>query len=394
MKALITATVYGFVGSFEKNNIHLLQELGYDVTVAVNTMIMNRGQLDNENIKLVDIPYSRSPFSAGNDAAYKKLLALMEKEQFDLIHCHTPVAGVLARKAAAKVAAEGGKKAKVIYSAHGFHFYKGAPAFNWLSFYNIEKKWAKYTDVIITINHEDYLRAHEKLHPRMSVRYVPGVGVDTKGIAEAVRKSDSVEIRKKLGVPSDAFLVISTGEMNKNKNHELVIRAVAKLVKEEPEKSARLHYVIIGDGPLKEELKKLAESLHVADRVHLVGYLEKPYMYSSAADLFVLPSKREGLCVSLVEAMAAGTPALTGDIRGNRDLMQGVRLDVKNRFIPLFDPANVDELSEKIAFLMEHDDIRKELGNLNAERAADFDREKSMARMREIYTSVTESTVQ
>ncbi|MDY6356624.1 MAG: glycosyltransferase, partial [Catonella sp.] len=213
MKALIVATVYGFVESFLKSDIKLLQDKGYKVYVAVNTEIMNHGGLDGLDIELVDIPFARSPFSSENKRAFDLLYNLMENEAFDLVHCHTPVGGVEARKAVDKLAANGKKRPKVIYTAHGFHFYKGAPVGNWLTFYNVEKKYAKSTDVIVTINHEDYILASEKFKPRLNVRYCPGVGIDTEEIAKLSGNADRAAIRKGLGVPDSAYLIMSIGEL-------------------------------------------------------------------------------------------------------------------------------------------------------------------------------------
>ena len=400
-KALITATVYGFVGSFEKNNIHLLQSLGYEVTVAVNKNIMNRGELRDESINIVDIPFARSPFDPVNKKAYQMLLALIMRENFDLIHTHTPVAGVLTRKAVNEAVKKGCRRPRVIYTAHGFHFYNGAPLKNNIIYYSIEKSMAKLTDIIITINHEDYLTAHEKFKPRKEVRYVPGVGIDNAAIREAVKKVSREELRRIYSVPEDAFLIISTGELNQNKNHALVIKALGHIAKndvnwEEKETNItktsdikKIYYMIIGEGLEKENLSDLAKSEGISDRVIMPGYIRKPYTLAAAADLFVFPSKREGLPVSMLEAMSAGMPALASAIRGNRDLMQRAKLAPKTFFSPIFKPDDSEELAAKIAFLASETDAAKNalsiLSKENVGRAMDFDKEKVIARMKEIY---------
>lgn len=382
MKALIVATVYGFVESFLKSDIKLLQDKGYKVYVAVNTEIMNHGGLDGLDIELVDIPFARSPFSSENKRAFDLLYNLMENEAFDLVHCHTPVGGVEARKAVDKLAANGKKRPKVIYTAHGFHFYKGAPVGNWLTFYNVEKKYAKSTDVIVTINHEDYILASEKFKPRLNVRYCPGVGIDTEEIAKLSGNADRAAIRKGLGVPDSAYLIMSIGELNDNKNHEAVIKALHLY------NDKNIYYVIYGEGPKRKALETMIKSFGMEENVKLAGFSEDAVKNLAAADLFILPSKREGLCVSLLEAMAMGLPCLTSEIRGNVDLMQPVKLTREDNFVPLFKPNDPAEISEKIKFLRENKAVSEKLADLNKGRAKDFDQKKVTARMSEIYDSV------
>ena len=293
MKALIVATVYGFVESFLKSDIKLLQDKGYKVYVAVNTEIMNHGGLDGLDIELVDIPFARSPFSSENKRAFDLLYNLMENEAFDLVHCHTPVGGVEARKAVDKLAANGKKRPKVIYTAHGFHFYKGAPVGNWLTFYNVEKKYAKSTDVIVTINHEDYILASEKFKPRLNVRYCPGVGIDTEEIAKLSGNADRAAIRKGLGVPDSAYLIMSIGELNDNKNHEAVIKALHLY------NDKNIYYVIYGEGPKRKALETMIKSFGMEENVKLAGFSEDAVKNLAAADLFIRQSGRVSVCPSL-----------------------------------------------------------------------------------------------
>ena len=177
-KALIIATIYEFVDSFEKNDIKILQEYGYEVIVASN-FENYKNELDNLNITLVHIPFQRSPFSLKNIVAYKKLNEFLKKEKIDLIHCHTPVGGVIGR-----IVGYRNKVKRIIYTAHGFHFFKGAPLINWILFYPIEKLLSKYTDILITINQEDYKIAQTFYAKK--VEYIPGVGLDTEKVRNIV----------------------------------------------------------------------------------------------------------------------------------------------------------------------------------------------------------------
>ena len=197
MKALIIASIFGFIASFERNDVKILQELGYEVHCACNstnyTKTWKTEELYATGIIVHDIPFSRSPFSNVNIAAYKKLKKLMLSEHFDLIHCHTPVSGVIGRIVAHKC-----HVSKIFYTAHGFHFYTGAPIRNWLIYYPIEKWLSRYTDVLITINQEDYRRAASHLHAKCT-KYVPGVGVDIQKFAP--QSSGRKKIRAELEIP-------------------------------------------------------------------------------------------------------------------------------------------------------------------------------------------------
>jgi len=308
-KALLVATVYGFLASFEQNNIQILKSLGYEVWCACNARESDE-RLKKLGVHLIQIPFERNPFHVKNLQAYRKLKKLMEREHFELVHCHTPIGGVLGRLAASSCQVK-----KVFYTAHGFHFYQGAPIQNWLLYYPIEKWLARKTDVLITINREDYKRA-KKYFAAKQVKYVPGVGVDIEEIQQKVKETNWREKRKELQIPEGAVLLLSVGELNKNKNHQVVIEALARI------QNSSLHYVICGDGILRQELEALVERRGVSERIHLLGYRKDVIEMMAAADVYVHPSLREGLPVSVMEAMAAGLPCVVSDIRGCRDLIQ------------------------------------------------------------------------
>ena len=313
-KALIITTVSGFVPQFEMNNVKIMQELGYEVHYASNYNMPHYGKdnsrLEGTGIIQHQVDFVRSPFKLRqNLRAFKQLRQLEKKEQFELVHCHTPMGGVLGRIVFGIL---GSKKTKIMYTAHGFHFFKGAPIKNWLSFYPVEKFLSKWTDLLITINKEDYERAKKAFHAKKVV-YIPGVGVDVDKIAKV--KVDTEVKRKEIGIDKDAILVLSVGELNLNKNHEIVIKALAKLQNE------KIHYVIAGAGELEEKLRKLSKELNIENQVHLLGFRSDVLELNKVCDIFVFPSIREGLSVSLMEAMASGKPVVCSNIRGNRDLV-------------------------------------------------------------------------
>ena len=261
----------------------------------------------------------------------------MLQQEFALIHCHTPVAGVLTRFAARALR---GKGCRIIYTAHGFHFFKGAPFVNWLVFYTAEWICSWLTDVLITINKEDYFLAKKRFHAK-EIQYVPGVGVNTDKIN--LCNPNKKIIRRNLGLSDDEKMIVSVGELNSNKNHEAVIRALGKIA------DTRIHYFIAGNGELGEYLKEIANEVGINNNFHLLGYRTDVIELNMTADLYCHPSYREGLSVALMEAIAAGTRVACSDIRGNRDLAE----DCAN--VVLFDPHNIDNIASVIVSSMNRD---------------------------------------
>ena len=218
-KAMIIATVYSFVSHFEKNDIKILQELGYEIVVASNYEEY-KGELEDLDIEKLDIPFTRNPVSLKNMKAFSKLNKYLKENKIDLIHCHTPVGGV-----AGRILGRWNKIPRIIYTAHGFHFFDGAPKINWLIYYPIEKILSKFTDTLITINKEDYERA--KAFYAKNVEYIPGVGIDVEKIQSV--KVDKEQKRKELGLSMDDIILLSVGELSSRKNHITPIRALAEI---------------------------------------------------------------------------------------------------------------------------------------------------------------------
>lgn len=377
-KALQLASVASMIDQFNISNIEILQSLGYQVDVVADftnpgTITTERcknlkKRLSDMNVRFFDIAIPRLLNPKAISSAYKQVKELLEKEKYDLLHCHSPIGGVIARKAAKGLRSKG---LKVIYTAHGFHFYDGAPLKNWLVFYPIEKHYSRYTDVLITINKEDYKRASESFKAK-KVLYVPGVGVDTEKFA--TRESDREKIRTELDIPDDRMVLLSVGELNENKNHEAVVRAVGGI--------DNLTYVIVGKGELKDRLEKAAAECDVDLR--LTGFRTDVADFYSAADAFILPSIREGLNVSLMEAMASSLPCLCGRIRGNVDL-------VEKAGGYLFTPTSMDEIRNAIGGLLALTaEERKKMGLVNLNKIRSFDSRSVSDLMRKLYKDSSE----
>ena len=366
-KALIAATVQSHIAQFHKPLIKMLQENGYEVHVAAKNNLSEKKGLKLDTIdKLYDIRFSRSPYSKDNITAYKQLKEILSENSYDFIHCNTPMGSIVTRLAARKSRKTG---AKVVYMAHGFHFFKGAPLINWLLYYPIERLMARYTDLLITMNKEDYERA--KRFKAKRVEYISGVGFDVGKFANHIINKE--EFRKTIGIPNDSILLLSVGELSKRKNHQAMIRALATL------NNQNIHYVIAGNGKLEKDLKALAASLKIEKQVHLLGYRADTANLYKAADIFCFPSLQEGLPVALMESMASGLPVICSKIRGNIDLVQ----NEKGGF--LYPSDDVESYAGAIQKLMENRLLRHNFGQHNAHSVKAFGKSAVMNTMRKIY---------
>lgn len=359
-KAMIIATVYSFVSHFEKNDIKILQELGYEIVVA-SSYEGYKGELEDLNIEKLDIPFTRSPISLKNIKAFFKLNKYLKENQVDLIHCHTPVGGVVGR-----MIGRWNKVSRIIYTAHGFHFFNGAPKINWLIYYPIEKILSKFTDTLITINKEDYERA--KTFYAKKVEYIPGVGIDVEKIQNI--EVDKEQKRKELGLSMDDIVLLSVGELSSRKNHITPIRALAEI------KDKNIKYLIAGVGALENYLKEEIKKLGLENQVKLLGYRKDIYELNKISDIFIFPSKQEGLPVALMEALACGLPVICSGIRGNRDL-----IGEKKYCVNIY---NIEVLQKEIKELINDKEVRIRIGRDNQKIVEKYDLKNVEKIMREI----------
>lgn len=376
-RALMYASVASMIQQFNMENIRLLLELGYEVDVACN---MEQGstitsekieamkqELKEMGVNVVHVPIPRKVTAVGDIMkSFRASKQLMNAREYALIHCHSPIGGMICRLA--NRFSKGYGKTKMIYTAHGFHFFKGAPKKNWLIFYPVEWLCSRYTDVLITINHEDYTLAQKKMKAR-NVQYVPGIGVNTEHISKVFSIRD--QLCEQLGIPMSAKLMISVGELNDNKNHQVVVRAMKDLPSD-------IHYLICGQGDSAPVLTEIAQQMDCEKRLHLLGYRSDVLAVVKSCDLFVFPSKREGLSVALMEAMAVGKAVACSKIRGNTDLID------ENGGV-LFDPTDVDACAEAIQTLLRFD--LSAMGRYNADKIQSFSMERVSKMMKELYCS-------
>lgn len=313
MKVLLTATVQSHICQFHKPLVEVLHKHGCEVHVAARDNLAEKNGLKLDFVeKVYDIPFARSPKSKDNIQAYKELKHIINNENYDVIHCNTPMGGIVTRLAAKQVRKQG---TKVYYTAHGFHFYKGAPKKNWIVFYPIEKYFSRMTDKLITITKEDYHLASQKFHCK--VERIHGVGVDENRY-HSVLQEEQMEIRKQFGFTDGQKIILCVGELLPNKNQQMIIHAMQKIVKKYPD--AQL--LLAGNGSEKENLENLIKSLRLTENIKMLGYVTNLQEYQKIADVSVSCSKREGLPLNIVEAMLSGTPVVASVNRGHRELIQ------------------------------------------------------------------------
>lgn len=312
-KVLFVTTVSGFLPQFESNDVKLLKEMGFEIHYASNFKNPIYA-FDEEILKYLEIiPHqidiAKSPVRVRmNVRAVSQIRKVIDENEIDMVHCHNPMGG-----AAARIAAGISKrKPYVIYTAHGFHFYKGADWRNWLLFYTAERFLARFTDQIITINREDYLRAgHFRLKKDGSVHQIHSVGVDEQRFMP--RREIAAKKRRELFIPEDAFHIVTAAELNENKNQKIIIESLARL------RNPKIHYSLCGKGPNEASLRELIAEKGLQEQVHILGYRTDMEEILQTADCFAFPSHREGLGVAAVEALLCGTPLVASDNRGTRE---------------------------------------------------------------------------
>ena len=385
-KALIITNLSGFLLKFETENVRLLQEAGFEVHYASNVHDEEYPyapeQLKSLGVIFHHIDIARSPCMLRmNLDALRQLRALLRQEQFRLIHCHTPVGAALGRLAPVFCGVRPGPV--VLYTAHGFHFYRGAPLFNRIVYRAAERLLAHLTDGIVVINQEDYLAARTfHLRRQGCVWKVPGTGLNREKFCPAGEEGRR-KAREKLGIPQDTFLLLSVGELNENKNHEVVIRAVKELKRRLPDRN--LLCCICGDGYYRDRMQVFIDRLHLHGQVVLCGYRQDIAGWYAAADLTVFPSRREGLGIAALESLAMGVPVAAADNRGTREYMR----NGSNGFV-----CRWNDVKGFAACIRRYQDMpeqeRQKMKDCCVRTAEPFDRVYTNQVMREIYREMEE----
>lgn len=390
-KALIVASVASMIDQFNMQNIELLLENGYDVDVACNFKVGSNCSekriaellkvLTEKNVNAFQIDFSRNVFNIikdivaikqtndvmNNNANSINKARIIESYKYCIVHSHSPIGGIVGRLVAKR------NGVKNIYTAHGFHFYKGGALKNWFLFYPIEKFFSVITDVLITINEEDYELARKKFKAKKTYK-IPGIGLDMSKFQ--IQKFDREAYRRKLGLSDKNFMILSVGELNENKNHKLVIQAISKM------KDESVHYYIAGVGKNKDEYEELIRKLKIDNQVHLLGYRTDIAELNYCADVFAFPSIREGLGMAALEALACGTPVCGMDTRGIKEYV------VNGQTGYIFE-NNVEDCINSLEQIIRMDKWQIEQMKENCKKMAQrYSIEKTNEIMRDIYRKV------
>lgn len=365
---LFLATVDTHIFSFHIPFMKLLQSMGYTVEVAAHDTGF-RKEIESEGFPFHDIPFSRRPLSFANVLAFCRLLSLFRKRRYVLVHTHTPVASFLGRLAGWMT------HTPVLYTAHGFHFYRGAPWKNWLLWYTLEKIAAPMTRALVVMNEEDLAHGQRLgFVPGETLFFVHGVGVDIGRFQNV-----SSTFRRELGVDDDAGIVTCVAEFTTTKNHAFLLSAWERIAGKYP----NAHLVLVGDGELLEETRDLVRERSLP-RVHFLGRRRDIPEILAATDIVVLVSKREGLPRAVLEGMAAGKPLVATDVRGNRDLVED---GINGFLVPLGD---VETLAESLIKLLGSPELRAQMGKKSREKVEAYSLEKVLEEMKAIYQKCLE----
>lgn len=360
---MVTNKVKTYALGFQ-NVIEPLMSLGHSVVWAADfsQFVADRSVIP---CRTEQISINTNPLNPDNRRAYQQLLDIIEKLRIEAVVCSTPIGGALARLAAKKK-----KISPVIYEAHGFLFFKGAPLINRTVYKWEEMILARYTDTLITITEEDFAAAQKlKLRSGRKPCFVHGAGVKV-GVTVNI---DRAEKRKSIGVAESDFVIVSAGELNKNKNTEIIVKALKDV--------EGAHYVACGVGPEKENLERLAQKLGVSDRFHLLGYRTDMPEIMACADVFTMMSFREGLPRAILEAMDLGLPCVGSDTRGIRDL-----IGTDGGFV--CKPTDAAAFASAFNKLKAQPKLRREFGEHNREKAKSYSTEIVRQELFDIYREV------
>lgn len=372
MKVLLTATVQSHICQFHKPLVEVLHEHGCEVHVAAKDNLAEKNGLKLDFVdKVYNVPFARSPKSKDNLKAYKELKKIIEQEHYDVVHCNTPMGGIVTRLAARKVRKTG---TKVYYTAHGFHFYKGAPKKSWIVFYPIEKFFSRITDKLITITQEDYELASRKFY--CEVERIHGVGVDEKRY-QVVSEEERNNLREQFGFSKEQKIILCVGELLPNKNQQMIIYSMEKITKNYP----GVQLLFAGNGPEKENLNYLIKSLGMTENVKMLGYVTNLQDYQKITDVAISCSKREGLPLNIVEAMLSGTPIVASMNRGHKELIR----EGENGFIVKVNDS--DDMARKILTLFSDKKIYDEISESALRCAKKYSFSEVKKELKKIYSN-------
>jgi len=364
-KILFVASLDTHLTSFHLPYINWFKDQNYEVHLAY------RGSSIIPNVdKIWKIPFERSPFSYSNYRVYKELRDILNNNYYELIHCHTPMASFVTRLAAIETRKKG---TKVLYTVHGFHFFKDGPVKNWLLYFPLEKFMSRYTDAIITINREDFEILFKKKFYSKGKYQINGIGLDPKRLT--IENGNFSEIRTEKGYSENDFIILYIAEFINRKNHRFVIESIPDLI----EKHSNIKFLFAGGGILKKEMEGLVEQMNLTKNVDFLGFTSEISKYIGIADIGISTSKQEGLGLGVAELMYNSKPVIVTQDRGHREMV----IHKENGFI--FEQNDAQSFIKYIEILYDNKDMRHKFG-VNAKKTMEkFMIDKSLKKMIEIY---------
>lgn len=369
-KILLTATVQSHICQFHRPLVEVLRMYGCEIHAAARDNLQEKKGLKLDFVdRVYDIPFSRSPTSLDNIKAYRELKKIICTEQYNIIHCNTPMGGIVTRLAAKKTRING---TQVYYTAHGFHFYIGSSKINWIIFYPIERLFSRITDKLITVTQEDFKLASDKFY--CGVYHIHGVGVNEKRYCPVSTEKQS-KLKEELGFTPNQKIILCIGELLPNKNQRMAIYMMQQVVKQFP--NAQL--LLAGNGIEEENLKKEIANCGLCRNVKMLGYCSCLEKYQKIADVLVACSRREGLPLNLVEAMLTGNPVIASKNRGHKELI----LDGKTGY--LVDINDFDTMSKHVIDLFFDEKKRTEMGKIAREYAIQYSFASVKKELKEVY---------
>lgn len=363
-KVLMVSTTDNMIWQFLLPHIKYMEEQGATVECACAKTGFWFDELTSNGLVLHEISFARSPLNLKNFKGYKQLKALQKEKQYDIIYCQQPVGGVMGRLVAKKF------KKPCIYVAHGFHFLKGGSKIKNLIFKTIEKHFAKHTTGLVTINNEDYDAA--KNWKAKHVYKVNGIGVDLSKY-KPNKDLDVAEFKNSLGFENDDFIITSIGELNENKNTYQILDVIKNI------ENKKIKYLIVGQGPLKEQMEEFIKTNQLEDRIKLVGFRKDIQNILTISNIYIMPSHREGLSRSMMEAMCFGLPVVASRIRGNTDLVG------ENEGGILCEKCDKEGYKNAILKIYESKELQKQYKNRNISFVKNFDTKIVLKQFKDIY---------
>lgn len=356
---LIVTTIPETLSAFLLPFAHHLRSLGWRVDGMACGITANIECVKAFNC-VWDVEWSRHPLEPQNLLMAPKIIReVVAWGQYDIVHVHTPVAAFVTRYA---LKDRRQKKPQVIYTAHGFHFYRGGKLLKNTAFLALEKLAGGWTNYLVTLNKEDEEAAQRyQLVPPDRIRYMPGIGVNLSEYSrDAISDADVHRVRQELGLNADMPMLLCVAEFIGRKRHADVLKALARL--------GRSHVCLAfaGTGPLLKQMQRLAFSLGVQHQVRFLGFRRDIPALMRTATATILVSSQEGLPRSVMESLGLQTPVIGTEIRGTQELLAGgCGLLVK--------VGDVEGLTAAIAWLLDHPEAAQIMGQRGLERMAEFD---------------------